>query len=88
MKDAYNQLEGMISFNFVKKENEISIENIQYIPLINHFNDDIVTIYPLKDYTDQLCNQHSILKDQANIIKEFKNYVKQMISNDDIDIEM
>ena len=86
MKDAYNQLEGMISFNFVKKENEISIENIQYIPLINHFNDDIVTIYPLKDYTDQLCNQHSILKDQNDIINEFKKYVKQVINNKDIEV--
>ena len=86
MKDAYNQLEGMISFNFVKKENEISIENIQYIPLINHFNDDIVTIYPLKDYTYQLCNQHSILKDQNDIINEFKKYVKQVINNKDIKV--
>ena len=86
MKDAYNQLEGMISFNFVKKENEISIENIQYIPLINHFNDDIVTIYPLKDYTDQLCNQHSILKDQNDIINEFKKYVKQVINNKEIEV--
>ncbi|WP_370835476.1 hypothetical protein [Faecalibacillus intestinalis] len=36
MKDAYNQLEGMVCFDFVKKENEISIENIQYVPLVNH----------------------------------------------------
>ena len=77
MKDAYNQLEGMISFNFVKKENEISIENIQYIPLINHFNDDIVTIYPLKDYTDQLCNQHSILKDQMILLMSLKNMLNK-----------
>ena len=41
-----------------------------------------------KEYTSTLASQHSILKDQADIIKEFKNYVKQMISNDDIDIEM
>ena len=40
------------------------------------------------EYTSTLASQHSILKDQADIIKEFKNYVKQMISNDDIDIEM
>ena len=88
MKDVYNQLEGMVCFDFVKKENEISIENIQYVPLVNHYNDNVVTIYSLKEYTSTLASQHSILKDQADIIKEFKNYVKQMISNDDIDIEM
>ena len=88
MKDVYNQLEGMVCFDFVKKEDEISIENIQYVPLVNHYNDNVVTIYSLKEYTSTLASQHSILKDQADIIKEFKNYVKQMISNDDIDIEM
>ena len=88
MKDVYNQLEGMVCLDFVKKEDEISIENIQYVPLVNHYNDNVVTIYLLKEYTSTLASQHSILKDQADIIKEFKNYVKQMISNDDIDIEM
>lgn len=88
MKDVYNQLEGMVCFDFVKKEDEISIENIQYVPLVNHYNDDVVTIYSLKEYTSTLASQHSILKDQADIIKEFKNYVKQIINNDDIDIEM
>ena len=62
MKDVYNQLEGMVCLDFVKKEDEISIENIQYVPLVNHYNDNVVTIYSLN--------------------------VKQMISNDDIDIEM
>ena len=88
MKDVYNQLEGMVCLDFVKKDDEISIENIQYVPLVNHYNDNVVTIYSLKEYTSTLASQHSILKDQADIIKEFKNYVKQMISNDDIDIEM
>ena len=60
----------------------LKISNI----LINHFNDDIVTIYPLKDYTYQLCNQHSILKDQNDIINEFKKYVKQVINNKDIEV--
>lgn len=86
MKEVSNQLEGMISFNFVKKENEISIEDIQYIPLVNHFNNDVVTIYSLKDYTNQLASQHSILKDQNNVINYFKKYVKQVINNKDIEV--
>ena len=67
MKDVYNQLEGMVCLDFVKKEDEISIENIQYVPLVNHYNDNVVTIYSLKEYTSTLASQHSILKDQADI---------------------
>lgn len=88
MKGVYNQLEGMISFNFIKKKKKIMIENITYIPLINHYNDHIVTIYPLKEYNSTLASKHSILKDHIGIIKEFKNYIKQTITNKDIDIEM
>lgn len=88
MKGVYNQLEGMISFNFIKKKKKVIIDNITYIPLINHYNDDIVTIYPLQDYTQDLVSQHTILKNQPNIIQEFKTYIKQTITNDDIDIKM
>lgn len=87
MNDVDNQLEGMVSLNFVKKENEIVIENVVYTPLVNHFNDDVVTVYRLKDYNQKLAEQHSILKDQKNIIQTFKNKVKSTISND-IKIEM
>ena len=73
----------------LKKEDEISIENIQYVPLVNHYNDNVVTIYSLKEYTPTLASQHSIFKKIKLIsLKNSKNYVKQMISNDDIDIEM
>lgn len=88
MKGVYNQLEGMISLDFVKKVNNISIENITYIPLINHYNDDVVTIYPLQDYTQELASQHTILKNQPNIIEEFKTYIQETINNKDIKIKM
>lgn len=88
MKGVYNQLEGIISLDFVKKANNISIENITYIPLINHYNDDVVTIYPLQDYTQELASQHTILKNQPNIIEEFKTYIQETINNKDIKIKM
>ncbi len=72
----------------LKKKMKSVLKIFNMVPLVNHYNDNVVTIYSLKEYTSTLASQHSILKDQANIIKEFKNYVKQMISNDDIDIEM
>ena len=87
MKDVDNQLEGMVTLDFVRKENEIVIENVTYIPLINHFNDQIVTIYALKDYNDTLRSQHSILKDQNDILKTFKSNVKKIIP-ENVEIEM
>ncbi len=69
-----------------KMKSVLKISNMFLLSIT--YNDDVVTIYPLKEYTSTLASQHSILKDQADIIKEFKNYVKQMINNDDIDIEM
>ena len=88
MKGVYNQLEGMISLDFVKKVNNISIENITYIPLINHYNDDVVTVYSLQDYTQELASQHTILKNQPNIIEEFKTYIQETINNKDIKIKI
>lgn len=79
MNDVDNQLEGMISLDFVKKENNIVIDHVVFTPLVNHFNDDVVTIYRLKDYNKTLSYQHSILKNQNDIIKLFKNKVKSII---------
>lgn len=87
MNDADNQLEGMVSLDFVKKDNDIVIENIVFTPLVNHFNDDVVTIYRLKDYNKTLASQHSILKDQNDIVKTLKNKVKSIIDKH-IKIEM
>ena len=87
MKDVDNQLEGMVTLDFVRKEKKIIIENVTYIPLINHFNDQIVTIYALKDYNDTLRSQHSILKDQKDILNTFRSNVKIIIPKN-IEIEM
>lgn len=87
MNDVDNQLEGMVSLDFVKKDNAVVIENIIFTPLVNHFNEDIVTVYRLKDYNKTLACQHSILKDQNNITEIFKEKVKSIIS-EDIQIEM
>ena len=63
----------------MKKENNIVIDHVIFTPLVNHFNDDVVTIYRLKDYNKTLSYQHSILKNQNDIIKLFKNKVKSII---------
>ena len=87
MKGIDNQLEGMVTLDFVKKEKGVIIENVTYIPLINHYDKNCVTVYALKNYNETLRCQHSILKDQKKILKTFKNKVKEMISQN-IEIEM
>ena len=52
----YNELEGMISCNFVRKGGKVAIENATWTPLVNHTQDDegYYRIIPLKDYTNEL----------------------------------
>lgn len=87
MEGVDNQLEGMVSFDFVREKDAITIENIVFTPLVNHYNDNVVTIYRLKDYNNTLALQHSILKDQNNIIQVFNDKIKAILS-DNIKIDM
>lgn len=79
MKEVDCQLEGMVSLDFVKKDNSITIENIIYTPLINHYNNHLVTVYAMKDYNDELASQHTILKKEKDIINAFQKKVHQVI---------
>ena len=53
------------------------LKNIQYVPLVNHYNDNVVTIYSLKEYTSTLASQHSILKDQLISLKNSKTMLNK-----------
>lgn len=94
MLEENNQVGGMLSFDFVKKDDMVSIENVVLTPLINHFYSDnkqnIIenrygfTVYRLKDYSQDLANQHG-LNGYNNItisIEALKQSVKQKITSD------
>ncbi|NBK98808.1 MAG: CapA family protein [Erysipelotrichia bacterium] len=79
MLTSDNAIGGMISFDFVKKEKskEISVENVKWIPTFIHFEgnqNDILAqryhykTYFVKDYTDELANQHVLNGFEGNVV--------------------
>lgn len=69
MLDVNNVLSGMIKFDFVKENDQISIQNVKWDPLITHYRgdaDDILNtrrdfaVYRLADYTEELARQHGL----------------------------
>lgn len=71
MLDMYNNLSGMISFDFIKKADseKITIENVKWIPLISHYEGDAndimnsrlnFKVYKLKKYTEEIASQHGL----------------------------
>ena len=99
MMEEETQLEGMLSFDFVKKDNQFAIENVVLTPLINHYQISNLkdaygsrhgfTVYRLKDYTEELAKQHG-LNGYQNIeinISKMKDKVKKRITSG-IDIDM
>lgn len=99
MMEEETQLGGMLSFDLVKTDNQVKIDNVTLTPLANHYqvkNKKNVydsrygfTVYRLKDYTDELAKNHGLNGYQGiNIsIDKMKEKVKQRVSKD-IHIDM
>ena len=70
MKNDYNQLGGLLSFNIVEEDSEYSIQDVVLTPIVNHYVVDSVAkfdstkhdfkVYRLKDYTEELANEHGV----------------------------
>ncbi len=90
MESVDNQLEGMVTMDFVKKDDDVVIENVTWTMLINHYESsptDIKnanpTVYKLSDYTTDLQQEHYILKDvDSNIIEDFTQKTNEIIGNE------
>lgn len=93
MLEEKTQLGGMLSFDFVKKQDQVNIENVTLTPLMNHYyaknQKNIMetrygfTVYRLKDYTETLASQHG-LNGYQNItisVEKMKEKVKSIISS-------
>lgn len=99
MTEKETQLGGMLSFDFVKDDDKVQIENVTLTPLVNHYNVKNkkqllstrygFTVYRLKDYTEELASQHGL-----NGYKEITISKEDMIEkvyqriNEDIKIDV
>lgn len=81
MDTVDTQLEGMLTLDFVVTNgSEVSIENIEWTALINHYNSDEHLVMPLSEYTESLNATHSILSTECpDAITTFKEITDEII---------
>lgn len=72
-----NAIGGEIKFDFVKKGEKISIENVEWIPTFIHFEGDQANImeersnyqtYKVSQYTDKLAKKHVLNNYEGNVV--------------------
>lgn len=72
-----NAIGGEIKFDFVKEGENISIENVEWIPTIIHFEGDQANImeersnyqaYKVSQYTDKLAKKHVLNNYEGNVV--------------------
>ena len=83
----------MLTFDFVRENDKVKIENVTLTPLVNHFyaenQRNIIgtrygfTVYRLKDYTENLAQKHGVhgYKNNTISIDKIKEKVNQRISS-------
>ena len=85
-----NAIGGEIKFDFVKKNDKITIENVKWIPTVIHFEgnqDNIIEVrynykaYKLSQYSDKLAKKHVLNGYDGNVvnIKYITNKAKEVI---------
>lgn len=85
-----NAIGGEIKFDFVKKNDIITIENVKWIPTVIHFEgnqDNIIEVrynykaYKLSQYSDKLAKKHVLNGYDGNVvnIKYITNKTKEVI---------
>ena len=88
---AKNQLEGMLSCDFVREEEdgEVGIENVVWTPLVMHTDGSTFAVYPLKDYTDELAEKNPVLAELDDPIAWLSDTSAKVVNSlgDDFEID-
>lgn len=98
MLDMYNNLSGMIQFDFIQNQEtkKITIENVLWTPLISHYEGDENNILEvrshyrviqLKNYSDELASQHGLNGVDGQVITRqgFIDKTNEVIGSIEID---
>ena len=91
-----NSLSGILSFDFVKSNDDVTIENVKWIPIVIHFETnggDIMEdrhsykIYPLSEYTEELASKHALngYNGQTVTVDYFKQHTEEVIAEEFLD---
>ena len=77
-----NELEGMLSCDFVREGGEVSIQNVVWTPLVNHTEEGAFSVYALKDYTPELAARHTFLSQLDDPIGQLGALTRQVIGEE------
>ena len=83
MLGAKNMIGGFLSFDIVKTGSETSIENVEMIPIITHYNMQRkgFQLYRFEDYTEELAKLHgNINSDNRFSYKYIKDLIIQNVA--------
>ena len=85
----YNELEGMLSCDFVKEDGEVRIENVVWTPLVMHTDGTSFAVYALKDYTPELASAHPTLSAEEDPIGWLRQTSEDVVNSlgDDFPID-
>ncbi len=82
MAKGYNMLGGLMTFDIVRENGKIFIENPVFLPTVFHYNQRFreTCVYYLEDYTDELASKHGVQRYGNTLsITELENYLTQYI---------
>lgn len=77
-----NELEGMMSCDFVREDGVVSIQNVVWTPLVNHTEEGAFSVYALKDYTPELAARHTFLSQLDDPIGQLGALTRQVIGEE------
>ena len=97
MLTTNNAIGGMIKLDFVEKEENITIENVKWVPTFIHFEGDQNNIldvrynyqvYKLSQYTDELAQKHVLngYEGESVSVAEIKELTESVISPEFLDL--
>lgn len=81
MTSVDNQLEIMLTLDFVRQGTEVVIDNIIAIPMVNHYDTNGATqVYFLEDYTTSLVSRHRNLSGKmTDVLSYYEQQIKTAI---------
>ena len=85
MARDYNMLGGMISFDIVKQGNNVTMENVEFLPTVYYYDASFYNnrVYFLSDFTDELATTHGLSYYGRSIsVSGIKNYLAKTISDE------
>lgn len=86
-----SELSGMLACDFVRKPapdsaasaagGSVSIENVRWIPLVNHIENGAHAVYALKDYSDDAAARHVFLNTQDNPLQWMRETTERVVNS-------